>query len=100
MAAIEEEGEGGDNGVDNYLDVIDQDGGEVKSTEDKLRMRISAIKDLTAAEEAIREAMDKTACGYCIRDLNIAELLVCNIKLLMLDLVEKGATEKKENGEG
>ena len=92
MAEIKEE--------DNDLDVIDQDGGEGKSTEDKLKMRVSAIKDLTAAEEAIREAMDKTSCGYCIRDLNIAELLVSNIKLLMLDLVEKGATEKKENGEG
>lgn len=100
MAEIGEEGERGDNGVDNDLDVIDQDGGEVKSAEDKLKMRVSAIKDLTAAEEAIREAMDKTSCGYCIRDLTIAEMLVSNIKLLMLDLVDKGATEKKENGEG
>jgi len=100
MAEIEAEGEIGDNGEDNELEVIDQDGGEVKSVEDKLKMRVSAIKDLTTAEEAIREAMDKTSCGYCIRDLTIAEMLVINIKLLMLDLVEKGATEKKENGEG
>ena len=100
MVEIEEDGARGDNGGDSDLDVIDQDGGEVKSTEDKLKMRVSAIKDLTAAEEAIQEAMDKTSCGYCIRDLTIAEMLVSNVKLLMLDLVEKGATEKKENGEG
>jgi len=100
MAEIEAESEIGDNGVDNDLEVMDQDGGEVKSVEDKLKMRVSAIKDLTVAVEAIQEAMEKTSCGYCVRDLTIAEMLVSNIKLLMLDLVEKGATEKKENGEG
>lgn len=101
MAEIEAGREIGDNEiVDNDLDVIDQDGGEVKSVEDKLKMRVSAIKDLTGAEDAIRDAMEKTSCGYCVRDLTIAEMLVSNIKLLMLDLVEKDATEKKETGEG
>lgn len=100
MVEIEVEGEIGDNEVDNDLEVIDQDGGAVKSAEDKLKMRVSAIKDLTVAVEAIQGAMGKTSCGFCVRDLTIAEMLVSNIKLLMLDLVEKGATEKKENGEG
>lgn len=100
MAEIEAEGEMGGSGVDNDLDAIDQDGGADKSVEDKIKMRVSAIKDLTTAEDAIQNAMDKTSCGYCVRDLTIAEMLVSNIKLLMLDLVEKGATEKKENGEG
>lgn len=94
MAEIEAGGEVGDGEVDNDLEVIDQDGGEVKSAEEKMELRFEAIKDLSEALERIKSAMEKTSCGYCVRDLTIAELLIENILLLMVDLVSE--TEKKD----
>jgi hypothetical protein len=55
--------------------------------------------ELQEALKHIQKAAEITTCGFCQRDLLIAEMIVQNVAFTIVEIIEKEVDKKKEKGE-
>jgi 16S rRNA C1402 (ribose-2'-O) methylase RsmI len=67
--------------------------------EEKLTILGETYTELQEALKHIQKAEEITTCGFCQRDLLIAEMIVQNVTFTIVEIIEKKTDEKKKNGE-